>query len=728
MTGLPRIVILGGGVGAVTAAVNLSQPGWQEHFGSITMYQQGWRLGGKGASGRGRDRRIEEHGLHVWFGCYHNAFRMLGGCHAELDERERHGEARWPLAFASMQDSLLARTEISLTDHDGCDWKLWEADFFDNDESVPWQPADRRAEPTVLSYLRRSLYLAATLVWSLVASEPDLDQALEIVRPGAAPPRRTGLVTPGSPAAGTSGHSDEMPFVLRLTADALDALPQDAADRPGILSAIDLVLRTIDTVYDVLMRRFGEVAQVSDAVRRAGYVADLLLAIARGMIEDDLVGTDSFAPIDHLDFREWLLAHGATPESVDCVLVRTIVYDLPFAYEGGDPRRPAAAAGTSLRSLMGIFFSYRGAIMWKMNAGMGDVVFAPLYELLVKRGVDVRFFHRVEQLTAGGGGIESITIDVQTEIPPATEPSDYLMDRALWPADPREIHPFLDMRIAPEAYESWYLGRRAAWHSTTTLQRGAPGDDGFELVVFGLPISCVPHVAPDLVDQSALWRAAVDHVVTVPTQALQLWLDRPAPDLSHSREGTILGGYTEPFDTWADMSQLVAQEQVNGCATVAYFCNVLEDAAPPIRGSASAAQWLADQGGLVYARALRFLRRDIANLWPQAIDPVTGELDWNVLLAPASVTGSERLQFQYWRANIEPSERYVLSIPGSGVHRIPPGDTGFANLYTAGDWTSCLLDGGYVEAAVVSGILAANAIHLDHGSADSVQPIIGWGP
>ena len=34
---------------------------------SVTVYQLGWRLGGKGASGRnaGHGNRIEEHGLHV---------------------------------------------------------------------------------------------------------------------------------------------------------------------------------------------------------------------------------------------------------------------------------------------------------------------------------------------------------------------------------------------------------------------------------------------------------------------------------------------------------------------------------------------------------------------------------------------------------------------------------------------------------------------------------------
>ena len=68
--------------GAITAAYYLSSD--PDRY-DITVYQQGWRLGGKGASGRGRLERIEEHGLHIWFGFYENAFRMLHECHEQLD-------------------------------------------------------------------------------------------------------------------------------------------------------------------------------------------------------------------------------------------------------------------------------------------------------------------------------------------------------------------------------------------------------------------------------------------------------------------------------------------------------------------------------------------------------------------------------------------------------------------------------------------------------------------
>ena len=69
------------------------------------------------------------------------------------------------------------------------------------------------------------------------------------------------------------------------------------------------------------------------------------------------------------------------------------LYDLTFAYRGGDKRRPSLAAGKGLQSLL-MMINYEGAFMWRMRAGMGDVVFAPLYLALGQRGVRFHFFSR----------------------------------------------------------------------------------------------------------------------------------------------------------------------------------------------------------------------------------------------------------------------------------------------------------------------------------------------
>src|SRR5262245_18289600 len=83
MTRKTRVPILGGGVVGISAAYQLTQfPDARQRF-DITLYQVGWRLGGKCASGRNtaHANRIEEHGLHVWHGFYDNAIRQMRDCY-----------------------------------------------------------------------------------------------------------------------------------------------------------------------------------------------------------------------------------------------------------------------------------------------------------------------------------------------------------------------------------------------------------------------------------------------------------------------------------------------------------------------------------------------------------------------------------------------------------------------------------------------------------------------
>ena len=138
-------------------------------------------------SGRGTHRRIEEHGLHIWFGCYHNAFRMLGRCQDELNAAQDAGVPRWPLAFKTMYESFRPWRDLTATDHDGCCWKLWEADFFNADDRLPWDDAEGYADPTVLSYVVASLWLAADVAWSLL--EPRSRARIAADDPFLEPPR-----------------------------------------------------------------------------------------------------------------------------------------------------------------------------------------------------------------------------------------------------------------------------------------------------------------------------------------------------------------------------------------------------------------------------------------------------------------------------------------------------------------------------------------------------------
>jgi hypothetical protein len=138
--------------------------------------------------------------------------------------------------------------------------------------------------------------------------------------------------------------------------------------------------------------------------------------------------------------------------------------------------------------------------------------------------------------------------------------------------------------------------------------------------------------------------------------------------------------------------------------TIAYFCSVL---APP--ETSDGAPDVERENEAVRQRAQKFLDRDVATLWPGAVDG-TG-FRWSLLSdgSATSPSGPERFATQYWRANVDPSDLYVQSLPGTDRYRLAPGDTGFANLVVAGDWTDCGLNAGCVEAAVRSGRLAARA-------------------
>ncbi len=124
----------------------------------------------------------------------------------------------------------------------------------------------------------------------------------------------------------------------------------------------------------------------------------------------------------------------------------------------------------------------------------------------------------------------------------------------------------------------------------------------------------------------------------------------------------------------------------------------------------------------------RFLESEAGRLWPGALDPGKG-FRWD-LLVDAEDQGGRRgktstsalIDSQYWRANVNPSDRYVLSLPGSLRHRISPLDNTYDNLTIAGDWTDCGFNVGCIEAAVMSGMLAAHAI----SGSPSLEEIVGY--
>jgi hypothetical protein len=193
-------------------------------------------------------------------------------------------------------------------------------------------------------------------------------------------------------------------------------------------------------------------------------------------------------------------------------------------------------------------------------------------------------------------------------------------------------------------------------------------------------------------------------VKSVRTQAFQLWLTRPLEDV-WKLPSPVVGAYTEPIDTWADMSHLLPLEDwpPGAVRLLAYFCGVMPDSEPdpPWYGDPGFPKAKAEE---VFATMVEHVTANMPYMW--------GPTDRDRFFDPSGATGPDRLRAQYWVANVDPSERYVLSLPGTLEHRLPkPGKgTGFRNLHLAGDWTRNGINAGCVEAAVMSGLQASRAI------------------
>ena len=84
--------------------------------------------------------------------------------------------------------------------------------------------------------------------------------------------------------------------------------------------------------------------------------------------------------------------------------------------------------------------------------------------------------------------------------------------------------------------------------------------------------------------------------------------------------------------------------------------------------------------------------------------------------------GVNQFDTQYWRANIDPNERYTLTVAGTLQHRLSPWQSGYDNLVLAGDWTYTGFNVGSFEGSVMSGKLAS----LTLSGAPSIAAIPGY--
>jgi uncharacterized protein with NAD-binding domain and iron-sulfur cluster len=666
-----KIAVLGGGAGSLAAAFYLSaQPGWRERY-EITIYQQGWRLGGKGASGRNAAlaQRIEEHGLHIWFGFYANAFAMIRAVYQELGRASSAPLASWDQAFRPHDYVVLAEQL-------GASWRPWHL-------LLPRRPGEPGTGSEPVSPWRMAL---EGITW-LRQWHSEL-----------------GVAAP----AGIFGD----PFA-ELQAQA-SALPPDAQLHTGADHA--RLLATLQRA-DAHLQASQAALIDDDSTRRTLAGLNIGITTLRGMLADG-VFTRGFDVINDEDLRAWLRRHGGDPELCLNSAPVSAMYAQLFAFEDGDPARPNLEAGVALRWMLRMSFAYRGALMYRMQAGMGDAVFAPLYEVLARRGVRFAFFHRVGEITADAGGVDAIRMSVQAQVADGGyQPLVTVKGLPCWPdlPDHAQLDPAQAALLRAHAVdlESWWsdwpqLYRQAFGHDLPerVLLRGRD----FDQVVLGLPVATLPLLAPALLAASPPLASTAAALRTIVTQACQVWLNRDTQALGWTYlpngEEPILTGFSQPYDTWAAMSQVLPGEDWPPAAmpkSVHYFCGAMALADLPPQSDTGFPARAAAQAK---ANAVELLNDRIEALWKEA----GSGFPWQWLVDPLNAEGPARMDRQYWRANVDPAERYVLSVAGSSAHRLFSDGTGLANLFLAGDWLRTGLDSGCVEAAVMGGMQASRAI------------------
>ena len=615
-----EVAIVGSGCAAVSAAFELTRPELDGRY-SVTIYQQGWRMGGKGASGRGANGRIEEHGLHVWLGFYENAFKLLRECYEELNRDPD------TCPIACWQDAFCPSEFVGITDSQGDEWHKWLA-YFPPAPGLPGDPIGQHNPFTVQAYMGRTAELLRALLFGVMAVGDSAAVRTPEDKQGSVGLARDSVTTGFGRVTryGSSLVLAGLVKAVRLLEITLQSLTP-VTGRLGSTRVSDAEQRLIGLVEDLTLKVRGALEGfiTADAdIRLKWEIIDLVLAIMLGIVRDRLLfDPRGFDAINDYECREWLRRNGASERAVQSPFVRGL-YDLALAYEEGDPDRPGLAAGQAIRGSIRMFFSYRGAFFWKMRAGMGDVIFAPFFEVLKRRGVKLRFFHRLENVRIASASelaegeksyVKELEFSIQAQTRNGAEYDPLVDVRGLpcWPARP-DFDQLVDgARLSAEQWEF-----ESHWERRRSGSRTLRVRDDFDFVVLGVSIGAIPYVCREIIALDPRWQAMVDNVKTVATQAFQVWLDEDLDALGWDQPPPTVAGFVKPFDTWSDMRQVVPFEDwTNSPCSVAYFCNVLPD--PPSAPDDGDAGYPGRRRAEVRRNAVEFLENHVRHLWPGSV-------------------------------------------------------------------------------------------------------------
>lgn len=714
-----KIAVLGGGLSAMTTIYHLMQePDWQQKY-DITVYQLGWRIGGKGASGVNTDvaNRIEEHGLHLWMGFYENAFLMMENVYKDLQRSP-------DMPLPTLEDAFKTHNFFVFEEYINNEWLDWKIDF----PTLPGTPGDGLM-PNNRQFWERWINFIVQQIRLYYESNAPNNGWKE----------NWSFVSRIWKKANQPATDEMHPLEKKVYAwikDTVNSLEKKVID--GVLSAGEKMLNNMlhllqnvdkdintekeESLLFIVLKRlrkwFWQTLEPqivsNNLARRLWIIIDLSSTLIKGLLKDKIIVVENgkmifnFDQVNEEDYTEWLIRHGANKEyTINSPLVRSM-YDGPFSFVKGDTTKPNIEAGTILRIFLRLAFTCKKSVVWKMQAGMGDTIFAPIYELMKREGIKFKFFQNVRnlKLSADKTFVESIEIGEQVTLVQPYEPLININGLPCWPTKPN--YAYIDAEEA-QALQAQNIDLECHWRTWQDrniihLQKGIDFDE----VVVGFSLGSVPHICRELVSANKAWQQMTTHVQTVQTQAYQLWFNQNAKTLQ-VHENKLVSTYTEPVDTFAAMNHLLKLEQWTPAQNVqylAYFCGVLDE--PTAIPTENQADFPQKEKQRVEENLRQYIKQHLQHLLKGAYNEETGEFKEDYLVA------------SYARANISPSERYVLSVKGSSKFRIRTNETGFSNLYITGDWIQNGFNAGFVEGAVVAGIWTARKL-----SGNPAIPIIG---
>lgn len=649
-----KIAILGGGGAAMTAAFMLTEEqDWQDKY-EISVYQLGWRLGGKAATGRNPEvfDRVQEHGVHMLWGNYDNSFKLLRRLY-EVWDRDPS------LPFSSLLDgphaAMRPYNQYILSSFRGNNY----LPLYNNFEPNNLRPGIDFEEKGIMGLL--------TDLISFIASKSLMHPAVKLA---------------------SLGLKKEVDLAQQLR-EALEK-----GDQKFVWKILDFIASVIQKVVELFDPATGDLILVAYWIAK-GILQDLPLLLEKG-----------WQGLDDWDLKDWLVSHGGQA-AIESPTIN-------FVYSGMFTDGQKLVAGTALYVTLRSLFAYKGSVMYKFKAGMAEAVFSPLYQVLKDRGVKFNFFHRVTALHVKGEEISKIDMVCQARPKDDYQPLYQVKGVEVWPSRP--WYDQLVEGEALKAYDLESYDP-SPFDRPLSLSLGKDFDQVILGISIGaLRDICAPLLDKDEGMARMVERIRTTQTFSVQASLYpdlqELGYKEPGqkdkatpPNINEFKTPWSWN----PVNNWQDFSEMLEWESwdkedpANRPRSRAFFEGTIAD---------YDRSYFPEILKMFVNNSLGTLWPKQAATNPGTARPESG-VDWSLFWVPENrqdAKPDERIAAQWFPGISNPSDRYVQAIAGSTAYRLPSNGSRFSNLFLCGDWILTPLSLGSFESTIMAGIQASNAV------------------